>query len=299
MKASIRGTEIYFDITGTQLEIKDNQLYEKPVLFLIHGGPGGNHIHFKHDSIKLEEYAQLVFIDQRGCGLSKKDKKSNYTLENNIEDIEALRKYLGFSKISILGVSYGGMVAQGYAIKYKKNMDKLILVSTAPSYHFIETAKENLSKIGTRQQIAVCDKYLWNGNFTNYKEVQRYFKLMDPLYIYKKKKRVAPSTKKIKHKHASNIKNILSYDVLNAGFGGFLHKFNFIPRLKTITCPTLILSGKNDWICMPQHAKTMAKNIPGATLKIFNECGHSLLSDVNDKYIKLVKKFLMEGRVKI
>lgn len=296
MKAKIRGTEIYFDVTGTQIGVKGNQLYEKPVLFLIHGGPGGNHIHFKHDSIKLQEYAQLIFIDQRGCGFSKKDKKSNYTLENNIEDIEALRKHLGFDKISILGVSYGGMVAQGYAIKYKKYIDKLILVSTASSYHFIETAKENLSKIGTKQQIAVCEKYLWNGTFKNYKEVNHYFKLMDPLYIYKKKKRIKPSTKNITH--ANNIKNILSYDVLNIGFSTFLHTFNFTPKLKTIKCPTLILSGKNDWICMPQHAKTMAANIPNSTLKIFNKCGHSLLSDVNDKYIKLVKKFLADGHTK-
>src|SRR5471030_1627659 len=144
MKANIRGTEIYFDVAGMQIEPKGSDLIEKPVMFLIHGGPGGNHIHFKYDSIELQKYAQLIFIDQRGCGLSKKDKLANYTLENNIEDIEALRKYLGFNKINILGISYGGMVAQGYAIRYSKHIDKLILVSTAPSHHFIKTAKENL-----------------------------------------------------------------------------------------------------------------------------------------------------------
>src|SRR5262245_14117224 len=107
MKAKIRGTEIYFDIAGMKIEPIGNALVEKPVLFLIHGGPGGNHLHFKTDSIQLQEVSQLVFIDQRGCGWSKKTKKSDYTLENNIEDIEALRKYLGFGKICVLGFSYG------------------------------------------------------------------------------------------------------------------------------------------------------------------------------------------------
>src|SRR3989338_5411864 len=138
MKANIRGTEIYFDVAGMQIAPDGNNLIKKPVLFLIHGGPGGNHIHFKYDSIKLQQYAQLVFIDQRGCGWSKKSKNSDYTLENNIEDIEALRKHLGLERISILGISYGGMVAQGYAIRYSKNVDKLILAVTAPSYHFID-----------------------------------------------------------------------------------------------------------------------------------------------------------------
>ena len=113
MKAKIRGTEIYFDIAGMHIEPDGNDLIEKPVLFLIHGGPGGNHIHFKYDSAQLQQYAQLIFIDQRGCGWSKKTKKSDYTLENNIEDIEALRKHLGLKRIAILGTSYGGMVAQG------------------------------------------------------------------------------------------------------------------------------------------------------------------------------------------
>ncbi len=295
MKAKIRNTEIYFDVAGMQIAPNKNVLIEKPVLFLIHGGPGGNHIHFKYDSIKLQQYAQLIFIDQRGCGFSKKDKKSNYTLENNIEDIEALRKYLGFEKINVLGISYGGMVAQGYAIRYSKNIDKLILVSTAPSYHFIETAKENLKEIGTKQQISVCEKYLWNGTFKKNRDVNHYFKTMDSLYIYnyKKKKRRKLSTTKIKSK---KIDNILSYDVLNAGFSGFLHKFNFIPQLKKIKCPTLIMVGRNDWVCVPAHSKIMADKISNSTLKIFNKCGHALTTDANDKYIKSIKQFLESER---
>lgn len=295
MKAKIRGTELYFDITGMQIAPDGANLKEKPILFLLHGGPGGNHIHFKYDSIKLQDYAQLVFIDQRGCGLSKKDKKSNYTLENNIDDIEELRKYLGFDKISVLGTSYGGMVAQGYAIKYPKNIDNLILVSTAPSYHFIENAKENLKIIGTKQQIAVCNKYLWNGSFKSNRDVNHYFKVMDPLYIYnhKKKKRRKPAPKKTS---AGEINNILSYDVLNVGFSSFLHEFNFIPKLNKIKCPTLIMVGKDDWVCMPAHSKTMAENIPNSKLKIFNKCGHALTTDANDKYIKTVKQFLDKER---
>lgn len=291
MKAKIRDTELYFDITGMQLAPDKNDLIERPVLFLLHGGPGGNHLHFKYDSVKLKDYAQLVFIDQRGCGFSKKDKKSNYTLDNNIEDIEALRKYLGFGKISVLGISYGGIVAQGYAIRYRKNMDKLILVSTAPSYHFIESAKENLKQIGSKRQIAVCEKYLWRGSFKNNREVNYYFKIMDPLYIYnhKKKKRRKPSFKGIKNGSGNNI---LSFEVLNAGFNSILHEFNFIPELKKIKCPTLIMAGKNDWVCMPSHSKIMADKIPNARLKIFDKCGHALTTDANDKYIKAIKQFL-------
>lgn len=292
MKATIRNTEIYFDVAGMQTVPDGNTVVEKPVLFLIHGGPGGNHLHFKHDSIKLQEYAQLIFIDQRGCGWSKKTKKSDYTLDNNIEDIEALRQYLGLKRISILGVSYGGMVAQGYAIKYGKNIDKLILVVTAPSYHFIEDAKMNLQKIGTPKQIAVCEKYLWSGTFKSNREVNHYFKIMDPLYIvnHTKKKRRRPLAKK----NNGTVNNILSYDVLNAGFGSFLHHFNYLPHLKKIKCPTLILAGQNDWVCTPAQSRTIAHHVPHAKLKIFRKCGHALTTDANEKYLKEVTVFLQQ-----
>jgi proline iminopeptidase len=290
MKAIIRGTEIYFDIAGMQIVPDGNKLIKRPVLFLIHGGPGGNHLSFKYDSIKLQDVAQLVFIDQRGCGWSKKTKKSDYTLENNIEDIEALRKYLGLEYISILGVSYGGMVAQGYATLYSKNIDKLILAATAPSYQFIDEAKKNLRAIGNAKQIAVCEKYLWNGSFNSNQNVEYYFKIMDSLYFFNKnKKRKKPSSRQIKF---GELKNILSYEVLNAGFSDFLHHFNFISKLKKTTCPTLVLAGQDDWICSPAQARIIANNIINCKLKIFKKCGHAITSDANDKYIKVVKHFL-------
>ena len=291
MKAKIRGTEIYFDVAGTQMAPEANDtLVEKPVLFLIHGGPGGNHTRFKFNSMDLQKYAQLVFIDQRGCGWSKKTKPSEYTLENNVEDIEALRKYLGFSKISILGVSYGGMVAQGYAIKYAKNLDKLILVVTAPSYHFMDEAKNFLQKNGTKEQIKICDKFLWQGEFKNNKDVEAYFRVLDPLYFYNKPKK---RDIKAKYLHANMGElNVLSYEVLNVGFSSFLRKFNFIPKLYKITCPTLILAGKNDWICSANQSKIIAKGIKNSVLKIFPKCGHAIASDANKAYLKAISGFL-------
>lgn len=291
MKANIRGTEIYFDVAGSQFRPNKNGiLEEKPVLFLIHGGPGGNHIHFKFDSILLERDAQLVFIDQRGCGMSKKTNPSEYTLENNIEDIEALRLYLGLEKICLLGVSYGGMVAQGYAIKYPKQIEKLILAVTAPSYHFIDDAKRYLSEVGTEAQIDICNKTLWVGNFRTKKDIVAYFNEMDSLYLFTKKKR-RKLVVKDKNRKIIDIEP-LRRDVINQGFSTFLKTFNFIPELKRIKCPTLILAGKEDWICRPQHSHIMAKNIKNAKLKIFSKCGHSITYDAKSKYLKSVSDFL-------
>lgn len=289
MYAKIRDTELYFDVAGMQFAPKGNTFEKRPVLFLLHGGPGGDHLRFKIHSLALQDVAQLVFIDHRGCGFSKKTKASDYTLENNIEDIEALRKHLGLDKICILGGSYGGMVAQGYAIRYPQNVEKLILVVTSPSYRFMESAKYNLKTRGTPAQIKVCEN-LWAGNFKSTKECEKYFKIMEPLYsvkVNKSKKSPYPKSH-----------NNWSHEALNQGFGGFMRTFDFIPHLKKIKAPTLIVAGEKDWICDPKEAKVMAKHIPNSKLKIFKNAGHAVAHDANKLYLKTVKNFLTQSTKK-
>ncbi len=54
---------------------------------------------------------QLVYIDHRGQGRSARGNPATYNLENNVEDLEALRAYLGLERVVIIGGPYGGMVA--------------------------------------------------------------------------------------------------------------------------------------------------------------------------------------------
>lgn len=285
MKATLRGTEIYFDLAGMQLAPLKKEFVKKPVLFLLHGGPGGNHFRYKQHSLGLQDAAQLVFIDHRGCGLSKKTKRSDYTLENNIEDIEALRKHLGLDRFAILGTSYGGIVAQGYAIRYPKHLDKLILVVTPPSYRFIKEAKEIIRQRGNAKQIAASEK-LFAGQFKTSKEIIKFFEMTNSLYSIKAaKKRQALIKSKA---------SIWSPNAINEGFAGFLRSFDYTKQLKKIKCPTLILAGKDDWICPPSQAKILAAGIPHAQLKIFKDCGHALAIDQQKKYIKAIKDFLLK-----
>ncbi len=284
MKAKLRGTEIYFDVAGMQLAPVKGDFVERPVLFLLHGGPGGDHLRFKQTSLELAECAQLVFIDHRGCGRSKKTKQSDYTLENNVEDVEALRKHLGLDKICILGGSYGGIVAQSYAIRYPKRVQKLILVCTAPSKDTIEEAKEALKKQGTPQQIKMAE-HLWSGTFKNPKHLGQFFEAMADMYSIK--------ARTAKKKVFQTSHTLWSHEAFNQGFH-FMKTFNLISRLKKITSPTLVLAGQDDWICSVNQSRIIAKHIKHAKLKIFKNCGHAISTDAHAGYIKSVSHFLLK-----
>jgi proline iminopeptidase len=100
---------------------------------LLHGGPGASHDYFLPHLLSLARHHRLIFIDERGSGRSQTlEDVSGYTVENMVEDVEAVREALGLGRISLLGHSYGGVLAQAYALKYQKNLSAITSTNWKP-----------------------------------------------------------------------------------------------------------------------------------------------------------------------
>ena len=287
MRAKVRGAEIYFDIDGMGLVPDNDRMVERPVLFCLHGGPGGDHSSFKRPLAGLRDTAQMVYIDHRGSGRSAPAGPETYTLDNNIDDVDALREHLGLERISVLGSSYGGMVALGYAIRYPERVANLVLVSTAPSFRFLEDAKQIVEQRGTAEQVRVCH-WLWDGNFQSLEQLYEYYLTMGPMYS---------TTFDPEKFEASWGRGIRNFEQLNLGFSGFLRTFDFTGQLHTICCPTLVLAGAQDWICPPNHSRTIAEKIPRAHLKIFECSSHSIAQDEPEAYLAALRGFLIYAAI--
>jgi proline iminopeptidase len=281
MHANIRGTSIYFDIDGARDVLGANGFTERPTVFLLHGGPGGDHSGFKKRLAPLADTVQLVYIDHRGSGRSAPADPETYTLDHNIEDVDALRDYLGLDQISVFGASYGGMVAQGYAIRYPARVSSLVLAVTAPSHRFIDDARQFIVEHGNAEQQRVCE-WLWNGSFEDDEQLTEYYRAMGPLYS----RTFDPA--QFDAQQAEARRNFVQ---LNMGFGGFLRTFDFTEDLATIACPTLVLAGAHDWICAPHHSQTIAERIPRAHLKIFPHSGHGITNDEPEAFLSIMRGF--------
>jgi proline-specific peptidase len=121
--------EGFVDANGVMIYYK--MLGRGAPLLIVHGGPGASHDYFLPYLLPLARHNKIVFIDERGSGRSQKlEEPSGYTVENMVEDVEKVRQALGLGKISLLGHSYGGALAQAYALKYQANLSHLILGST-------------------------------------------------------------------------------------------------------------------------------------------------------------------------
>ena len=286
MRASLRGTEIYFDVEGAGLVPDGPTLRERPVAMIVHGGPGGDHSGFKPAFSPLATHMQLVYFDHRGQGRSARGDPELYTLDENVEDMEALRRHLGLGPVVSIGTSYGGMVAMAHAARYPQAVSRLVLAVTAAHGGFIERARAILAERATPDQRRVCQR-LWDGSFETSEQLAEYYDVMGPLYA-RRHDPVAAAATRGRVAHAP--------EPLNRAFGpgGTLRRMDLRPELGRITAPTLVLAGRHDWICAPEFSAEIAALVPGARLEVFEDSSHSLRVDEPERLIEAISAFVRE-----
>ncbi len=286
MLATIRDTQIFFDIEGVGLAAKPNRMVERPVAFLIHGGPGGDHSGFKTGLSPLADRMQLVYFDHRGQGRSARGNPDTYHMDNYVEDMEALRQHLGMEKIVVLGISFGGMVALSYAVRYPENVSHLIAVVTTPNRGYVERAREIVAERGDDEQKAAVARAL-DGGFADEDDMARFFEIMGPMYS---------RTWDPEKATASRQRSIYSPDASNIWHKRFVHDYDVTDQLESITVPTLVVGARHDWICAPEFSELIASRIPHADLRIFENSGHSVTADEQVAFLDVVRGFLPYNR---
>lgn len=284
MRARIRDTEIYFDIEGAGLVPDGPRMRERPTAFVIHGGPGGDHSGFKPGWSALTDTMQLVYFDHRGQGRSLRGDPARYTLDENVEDMEALRRHLGLGPIVSLGTSYGGMVAMAHAARYPEAVSHLALMVTASHGGFVTRAEQFIAAHGTPEQQEVC-ALLWGGGVTDEAGLKRFYRVMGPLYA----RRHDPAT-------GADVlaRAIHTPEPLNRAFGpeGVLRRFDLRPLLARITARTLIIAGRHDWICPPEFSEEIHRLIPGSDYVLFEDSSHSLRVDEPERLFSTLRRFV-------
>ncbi|KAA2211750.1 alpha/beta fold hydrolase [Teichococcus oryzae] len=285
MLARLRGTEIFFDIEGMGLVPDGPRMRERPVAMILHGGPGGDHSGFKPGFSPLAERMQLVYVDHRGQGRSARGDPARYTLDENVEDLEALRRHLGLGPVVSIGTSYGGMVAMAHAARYPEAVSHLVCVVTAAHSGFVARAQQIVAERGTPEQQRVC-QMLWDGALDTVEKLKHYYAVMGPLYS---------TTFDEAKSRDGRARALHEPEALNRAFrpGGFLRSFDLRPELRNITARTLVLAGAHDWICAPEFSEEIHRLIPGSDLRVFRNSSHSIRADEPEAMMDAIKGFIV------
>jgi proline iminopeptidase len=118
------GTSLFYRMTGSGPD----------VLVMIHGGPGMDSGYMVPDFGPLAEHHRLLFYDQRGGGRSEhlRDDPALYTMARHVADLEALRRYFGLGRMTLVAHSFGPAIAASYAIAHPDRVARMIFLGPVP-----------------------------------------------------------------------------------------------------------------------------------------------------------------------
>jgi proline iminopeptidase len=116
-------------INGTELFV--NRMGSGEPIVVVHGGPVLEHGYLLPHLAELAEFNELIYYDQRLSGRSAPTvDSSSVRMATFVEDIEALRVRLDLGRIHLMAHSWGGLIAQHYAVAYGENLRSLILLNS-------------------------------------------------------------------------------------------------------------------------------------------------------------------------
>jgi len=278
----------FVNIMGYNLSYKSFGAGDK-VLLCLHGGPGVPHYYLLPLAKLANDNLRVVLYDQLGVGGSDKPEDTSlFNIERAADEVEGVRTALGLGKIYLLGSSYGGALALQYALKYQRNIKKMIIASGLASVSQTVEEMQRLKTLLPKETQEVMKKYEAKWAFLH----PEYLKAVDMYYhnfVCRLPKWPEDVTRAL---------NELSVPVYFTQNGpneftiiGTWKGWDITKRLPEIKVPTLVTVGKYDEVT-PKVAETIHKGIPGSELKVFENSAHLTMWDEEEKYLQAVKEFL-------
>ena len=272
-------------INGTQLVYSEAGREHGETIIVLHGGRGiGDHRSDFQAFLPLAEHWHLLAYDQRGCGQSALTPP--FTFEQLVDDLEAVRLSLADGrKITLIGGSFGGMIALSYALKYPQGLHRLILRGTAASHHHEAEARENFKARlhkAPSASLEMVDK-LFSDRIIDDSELRLIWLALQPLYSEKFNPNAALENTRQLSLHA---------ETHNALFAD--KKYDLRDRLSQITQPALVIVGAEDWICPPSQSRLIASKIPNARYLEVAGANHGVHLEERGQVLEAIKGFLAE-----
>ncbi|MBB5283925.1 proline iminopeptidase [Rhabdobacter roseus] len=289
------GIQLFYEEQGTG-----------PALYILTGGPGAPPEHPAYELMdSLKAVFTCVLLHQRGAGKSRHVAINEKTINiaSYLNDIELLRRTRGDQQITLLGISWGGLLAMNYAALYPHAVSNLALLGSAPpSYQ------------------------LWNVLFDN-QHVRRSGAELDSMQVLQKiftqktdaeldsLKKADPLAKEVvafKHFMAIHARSMY-YDRTKAAknFEELFYGFNFQPipyidkevmetqwditaALKKLKTPALILYGRQD----DQGESTFflqKECLKNSEIRVIEKCGHIMWEDQPAEFYKILISYLTKN----
>ena len=148
MPEPIAAREAMVPVRGIELFVR--RVGAGPPAVILHGGPGAHHDYLLPGFDALADGRELLYYDQRGGGRSPVARDVAVGWTEHVADLEALRLHWGLERLTLVGYSWGGLLALLYALAHPGLVERLALVSPAPAWR---SARERFEATFARRNL--------------------------------------------------------------------------------------------------------------------------------------------------
>jgi proline iminopeptidase len=271
------GTELHYSCTGTGTPI-----------VILSGGPGLNVDYMLPVAEFLPSGYQSIAFEQRGTGRSRPQgfDPASLTVHAVVEDLEALRVHLRQERLSLLGHSWGGMLAMAYAVAHPDRVERLILVgSGGPTLEFQQWFGDNIDARLRPEDIEARDYWMAaaRNGVDSGKVATEMLRAIAPGYFFDRKLGLA---------FASSFQDGQFHPEVNDRlFAEMRSSYDLREGLKDLNRPVLIVQGHQDPIG-DKTAEEIHALIGGSSLVYIRRCGHFPWIEQPEAFRKAIAEFL-------
>ena len=244
-------------------------------LILIPGFASGAWSWFKQIEGLSDDF-QIITFDPRGIGRSIADFEDfqNLSSETFVKDILQILDELKIEKANVLGASFGGFVAQEFALKFPEKIDKLILACTSGG-----------GKNHVKPDIEILRSFTPDPNLTVGESIRKFIR---PAFTNEFNEKHADEVEKVcRLREQNSVDDSVYMAQLNVAFS-----FDSSEKLGKIENETLVLTGDKDSVVPMKNSVNLAEKIPNAKLEIIENGSHLFFVENADEFNRAIKDFL-------
>ena len=248
---------------------------------VLHGGPGAHHDYLLPGFDALARDRELIYYDQRGGGQSPVPRETPVGWREHVADLEELRRQWSLEKLTLIGYSWGGLLAQLYATDHPNRVGRLALVSPAPAWREMRLeferrfAERNLAPVLQQQRAELRTSGLREKNPAEY--ARRLFELSVSAYFY--------DPARARDLTPFRVTGRTQQEVWSS-----LGDYDLRPALAGLDIPAIVLQGEDDPIPL-ESTRTVARLL-SAEFHLLPRCGHVPYIEAHEEFVRLLDEFL-------
>jgi proline iminopeptidase len=268
----------------------------EPMLYF-QGGPGAGAAPLRDDAALLQDRFAVHLIDPHGCGASTPPSDpAAYDHIGHARFYEDVREALGIERVTVMGISFGSMVALTYAALFPDRAVRCIAISARAVGEDEQgaEAEHEMERMLARHRDAPwygSARATWDSwtervlAATDAREVDAMMAEVLPLYTADPER---PGVRRLIEMWRNTPGDLAA---AKAWEGGLWQTIDIRPLLARVRCPTLLLVGGLDMICGPAHGHAIARATPHAEAVTVPDSGHFIPAEAPEEFRDAVISF--------